>query len=251
MNKFLSAVRDFIFFILPVCVSRFLKKFFYDGKNVFCPICGGSYKRFSDSMGRPGAKCPVCESKERHRFLWLYLKNKTGIFSGGQKISLLHFAPEAKIQDILRSWSNIYYVSADIESDLAMLKMDITDIIFKDDCFDLILCSHILEHIVDDKKAMKELHRVLKPNGKMLLQIPVCGDKTFEDFCVISEKDREAVFGQKDHVRIYGSDIIDRLKESGFSLRIEYVKDLDDSTIQKFGLKRDENLYICEKSPVV
>jgi len=172
----------------------------YKGNNVSCPICAGCYKKFSVSQGRPNAKCPACESKERHRFLWLYLREKTGFFSDKKKIRVLHFAPETEIQKILKLYPHICYISADIESDSAMIKMDITDIIFRDNCFDLILCSHVLEHVADDKTAMKELFRVLKLHGKMLLQIPVIGDKTIEDFSITAEKGREKIFGQKDHV---------------------------------------------------
>jgi len=145
---------------------------------------------------------------------------------------------------------NLDYLSADFAAEWAMEKMDITDIQYVDNTFDAILCNHVLEHIPDDKKAMKELSRVLKPNGWAILQVPLDPnlDKTFEDPSVTSPEERKRVFGQKDHVRIYGKDYKDRLEEAGFDVKVDnFVEELNEETVDKYGLRRDHNVYFCSK----
>jgi len=142
------------------------------------------------------------------------------------------------------------YISADLESPIAMVKLDITNIPFKDDSFDAILCSHVLEHIADDRKAMHELFRVLKPRGWAILQSPVNqkSSRTFEDPSVVSPEDRERIFGQHDHVRIYGRDYTDRLQSAGFTVKLDgYVKELGSDIIKRCSLKEDEVIYFCSK----
>lgn len=144
--------------------------------------------------------------------------------------------------------SNLDYISADLNSPMAMVKMDITNILYEDNSFDVILCSHVLEHVVDDRKAMRELFRVLKPGGWGILQVPILRDKTFEDPSIVSPEDRERIFGQKDHVRIYGRDYKDRLEEAGFTVKVDgYVRELGDDKIKKHGLSEDQDIYFCAK----
>jgi len=126
--------------------------------------------------------------------------------------------------------------------------MDITNIPYEDNSFGVILCSHVLEHIPDDRKAMRELYRVLKPGGWAILQVPIIRDKTFEDFSITKPEDRERVFGQWDHVRAYGKDYRDRLEKAGFKVRVDdYVKRLGADKIKKYALKENEDIYYCEK----
>jgi FkbM family methyltransferase len=145
---------------------------------------------------------------------------------------------------------NIDYLSADIGSPLAKVQMDITDIKYPDDHFDVIICNHVLEHIPDDWKAMAELYRVLKPRGWAILQVPISLslNQTYEDPLVTSPEERERAFGQNDHVRIYAKDYRDRLERVGFSVEIfSFVKDFGESSIHKYGLSKDENIYVCSK----
>ena len=144
----------------------------------------------------------------------------------------------------------IDYLSADLDPRKAMTVMDITDIHHPDGSFDVILCSHVLEHIPDDRKALSEFFRVLKPGGWAILQVPIMADTTFEDFSVTDPKEREKLFGQHGHVRSYGLDYGDRLTEAGFSVTVDgFVRDLGEAEIQRQGLTSHENVYLCAKDP--
>jgi SAM-dependent methyltransferase len=178
----------------------------------------------------------------------LYLRNRTDIFSDNLKV--LHIAPEYSLSKILGPRPNLEYVSADLDSPLAMVKMDITNIQFEDNRFDVVLCSHVLEHIVDDQKAMRELFRVLKPGGWVLIQSPIdlTRDKTFEDFTIVSPDGREKAFGLSGHVRVYGRDYKDKLEAVGFTVKIDdYVTTLDIDIVRKCGLDAREDIYFCTK----
>lgn len=145
-----------------------------------------------------------------------------------RKLKVLHFAPEKILTSIFKSYNNVEYLSVDIDPQKAMAKEDITNLSFEDNSFDIIFCSHVLEHIEDDSKAIKELNRILKPNGFAILQVSVKDEfngrkivKTFEDFTITDPKERERIFGQYDHVRIYGRDYRDRLENGGFKVKID------------------------------
>ena len=229
-------------------IYKICRSFLYIGNRYICPCCGWRFRTLLPygNKKRPNVGCPRCNSAERHRLLWLYLKNKTNFFSDNLKV--LHFAPEYIFQKTLRFMSNLDYISADLNSPMAMVKMDITNILYEDNSFDVILCSHVLEHVVDDRKAMRELFRVLKPGGWGILQVPILRDKTFEDLSIVSPEDRERIFGQKDHVRIYGRDYKDRLEEAGFTVKVDgYVRELGDDKIKKHGLSEDQDIYFCAK----
>jgi len=145
----------------------------------------------------------------------------------------------------------INYLSADLSAPDAMVKMDITDIQYPDNTFDVIYCSHVLEHLQDDRKAMGEFYRVLKPGCWAILQVPITADTTFEDPTVISPKEKERLFGQHDHVRRYGPDYKDWLMEAGFSVMVDgFVRELDNRSVRRFGLMRDEDVYFCRKQAI-
>jgi len=185
---------------------------------------------------------------KRHRLLWLFLKNRTNLFH--DKLKVLHVSPEYFFQKTFKSMSNLDYISADLNSPYAMIRMDVTNILYEGNYFDVILCSHVLEHVIDDKKAMMEFFRVLKPGGWAILQVPVFTDRehTFEDPQIKTPEEREIAFGQKDHVRIYGLDYRKRLEEAGFIVIVDdYVKGLSLEMVREFSLNRDENIYICTK----
>lgn len=191
------------------------------------------------------AMCPVCESSDRIRLLYLFLKNRTNIFTG--RIRLLHVAPEPSLEFIFKKRENIKYLTADVNPEQVMEQMDITGIRYPENSFDAIICNHVLEHITDDRKAMKELFRVLKPGGWAVLQVPFSKilDKTFEDPSVTTPEDRERIFGQSDHVRIYGKDYSERLRQSGF--KVEEYKWTEDNNLQnsnnRWGLNENEVVF--------
>ena len=129
-----------------------------------------------------------------------------------------------------------------------MIKMDITDIQYPNETFDIIICCHVFEHIIDDIKAMSELCRVLKNNGWAVLLVPIANmEKTYEDNSIITEAGRLAAFGQGDHVRQYGRDYIDRLKIAGFSVSTIGSKDIADEEDMKNMNLSVENIYYCKK----
>jgi ubiquinone/menaquinone biosynthesis C-methylase UbiE len=179
--------------------------------------------------------------------MWLYMNQKTSLFDGNQK-KMLHVAPEPQLSELIQKADYISYLSADLYAPNVMVKMDITDIQYPDNSFDVIYCSHVLEHIPDDRKAMREFYRVLKPGCWAILHVPINADKTFEDPNVIDPKERERLFGQFDHVRHYGLDYKDRLIEAGFSVTVDpFVRELDSRNVRRFGLMREENVYLCRK----
>jgi len=184
--------------------------------------------------------------------LWLFLKNRTNFFS--EPLKVLHFGPEYTLFTKLKNLRNIHYISADLSSPIAAVTMDITDTDAEDDSFDVVLCIHVLEHVMDDLKAMRELHRVLRPGGWAIIQSPVETEraKTFEDPAIVNPVARESAFGQRDHVRIYGRDYKDRLEQAGFSVSIDpYVKSLEDAFVTEYGLTANEDIYYCTKRKTV
>ena len=222
----------------------------YSGDRFTCPICNGHFRKFLP-FGvklRPNARCPKCSSLERHRLLWLYLRDKTNFFTA--RLKVLDIAPMQFLQEKYKKLENINYISADISSPIAMIKMDVTNINLPDNQFDCIFCYHVLEHISNDRKAMGELFRVLKPGGWGILQSPVDFNrkKTFEDPSIVNPEDRERVFVNRGHVRIYGLDYKDRLEKAGFIVRVDpYIKELPDSLVKKYSLSNNEIIYFCNK----
>jgi SAM-dependent methyltransferase len=231
-----------------------VNRFIYNGDKYYCPICEKSFSKFLPGPGRikKNVKCPGCSSLERHRLLWLYLKNKLNIITS--KTDLLSVAPEYSIQRKLKSLNNIDYTSVDLDSKLAMYKVDLTNIPFEDNKYDGIVCYHVLEHIEDDFKAMSELFRILKPGGWAILQSPVDTnrEKTYEDFSITSPVERKNVFGQKDHVRIYGRDYSSRLVKAGFSVKEDpFVNTFSEDEVETFKLDRSELIYFCTKQMII
>ena len=227
-----------------------LRSFWYVGNEVACPCCNGHFRRFLSfgAKPRPHAQCPRCGSLERHRLLWVYLRDRTNFFKDNLKV--LDIGPMQFFQQKCKALPNLDYVSADISAPLAVLRIDITHIPLPYDQFDCIICYHVLEHIPDDEKAMRELFRVLKPSGWAILQSPVDHnrDETFEDPNVVSDEERERLFGQKDHVRRYGRDYKNRLERAGFTVKLDsYVRELEDDKVKQYGLRKDEIICFCTK----
>jgi SAM-dependent methyltransferase len=226
---------------------------FYVGNKVECPICEHHYRVFlpyGRINPRPNALCPSCLSLERHRLIWLYLREKTNFFQ--QKLNVLHIAPEHCFMKPFEKQHGDGYITADIESPLAKVKMDIHQMPFEDNRFDVVLCNHVLEHVADDIKAMREIHRVLKPGGWAILQIPFFSpvpDATFEDPSITDKRERERIFGQDDHVRKYGRDYTERINRSGLKAKEErFVSELPKETVFRYGLSASEIIYVAGKS---
>lgn len=230
-----------------------LLSLFYRGNNVTCPVCQTSFRTFlpyGRINSRPNALCPNCLALERHRLMWVYLQQETNFFQ--EKLTVLHIAPEACFIPRFEKLHGSGYITADIESPLAKVKMDIHQIPFPDNTFDAVLCNHVLEHVDDDLKAMGEIRRVLKPQGFAILQVPFfkpVPDQTFADPSIRDPRDRERIFGQDDHVRRYGKDYADRIRAAGlFPVEDEFVNTLDEETRKRFGLVKGEIIYRGNKA---
>lgn len=224
---------------------------FYKGNRFTDPIDNNSFRKllpYGYGQQRQNALSPSTLSLERHRLLWLYLKNETNFFTAKKKV--LHMAPEQCFLKRFKKLKNLDYTTADLYAPKVDVKADILALPFKDNNFDVIFCNHVLEHIIDDKKAMQELYRVLKPKGMAILQIPqdLNLDKTYEDFSITSEEERAKHFGQYDHVRIYGRDYFDKLRTIGFTVdEVDYSKKLNPEMVKKYCLTEGEVLPVCYK----
>jgi SAM-dependent methyltransferase len=207
-----------------------------------CPCCSGHFKRTSRRrLAGWGGICPRCRSHPRHRAIALLLAR--GDLPGGR---LLHFAPEPLFDPVFDRRPEIERVTADLYAP-ADLRLDITRMDLPDSSFDLILCSHVLEHVPDDAAAMAELRRVLAPGGLALVLTPYRAEvPTYEDPSITSPLDRMVAFGQQDHVRIYGNDLADRLREAGFEVEDRTPADLfDPSAVERCDLDPSEHLFLC------
>ena len=232
----------------------------YEGDNVECPACGLTFRTFITAgiPLRENVKCPKCESFERGRLMWLYLTETTHLFKNCSEIKLLHFAPERFLHEKFSKLQNIKYFPCDLFPERYIFgtkpkvaKSDITRIPFDDNSFDVILCSHVLEHIPDDALAMSELYRVMKPGGWGIFQVPIDHnlDKTYEDFSITTPEGRTKAFGQSDHVRQYGNDYKNRLENAGFTVAMDdFVTKYSEKEIFRFGLDKKELIYRCEKT---
>lgn len=221
------------------------------GNKYTDPIDGKSFRNFLPygyGHQRNNVLSPSTLSLERHRLLWLYLKNETDFFTAPKKV--LHFAPEQAFYKRFRKQANLNYTTTDLYSPLADVKADICNLPFEDNSYGLILCNHVLEHIPDDIKAMQELYRVMKPGGMGIFQIPqdLSRETTFEDDSITDPKERAKIFGQYDHVRVYGRDYFDKLRSIGFRVVEEdYTKKLSPQDVERFCLAKGEIIPIVYK----
>lgn len=226
-----------------------LRKLFFWGRQRYCPICENSVRKFYPwgVPPRPDAWCPVCGSVERFRLFWIFLKTQTDLFESPLK-KLLHIAPEMIFESRLRQLPHLDYLTADLNNPRVMVQMDITDIQFPDNSFDVIFCNHVLEHIPEDRIAMGELYRVLKPGGWGILTVPIHVDQTYEDPTITEPEERLKVFGQHDHVRNYGRDYAERLTFAGFKVSIFSAADvMDAGKLDKIKINLDEKIFYCSK----
>ena len=236
----------------------------YGGTRHECPFCGGRFRKLlphGESFPvlhrlavvgagrRANSECPQCFSFDRERLIYLYLRERTELFTRPTK--LLHVAPETNLHRVLSTKPNIDYVTADLCSPLAALKIDVTNIPCSSCSFDAIICNHVLEHVPDDRKAISELLRVLRPGGWAILQVPIALslEATYENESITTPADREAEFGQRDHVRLYGRDYQRRLSAAGFEVEtFQALEQFGPENVRKYALLPQETLYVCRKS---
>jgi len=227
---------------------------FYIGNNVECPVCNSKYRKFlpygRNTSSRENALCPSCLSLERHRLMALYMKRKTNFYTANLKV--LHVAPEYCFIDRFEQMKNLDYITADIESPLAKVKMDIHQIPFPENTFDVAICNHVMEHVDDYILAMSELHRVLKPGGWALIQSPqdMKYEVTYEDPTITDPKEREKHFLQNDHLRLFGRNYGKELEKGGFKVTEDrFVMDeLSKAEVQRYSLPGEEIVYFCQKA---
>ena len=230
---------------------RPLVALFLRGSKHTDPIDENSYRKFLPygyENVRENVLAPGTFSLERHRLFWLYLKNETPFFS--KKLKVLHFAPEQAFLKRFKKLQNLAYTTTDLYSPIADVKADICNLPFEDNSYDFIICNHVLEHIPDDKKAMEELYRVLSPGGCAIVQVPYEKKRntTFEDDSITDPKERAKIFGQYDHVRVYGMDYFDKLRAVGFKVdAVDYTTEFSDALIEKYRLPKGELLPVCYK----
>jgi len=234
--------------------ARFLS-IFYIGNEVECPVCNSHYRKFlpygRNTSSRENALCPGCLSLERHRLMGLYLKRKTNFFTASN-LKVLHVAPEYCFIDRFEKMKNLDYITGDIESPLAKVKMDIHQIPFEDNTFDVAFCNHVMEHVDDYVLAMSELHRVLKPGGWALIQSPqdMKYAVTYEDATITDPKEREKYFLQNDHLRLFGRNYNHELEKGGFTVKEDrFVMDeLTKEEVKRYALPSEEIVYFCQKT---
>lgn len=216
------------------------------GGGRHCPLCQSSIRRF-EKFGvdpRPDALCPFCGSLERHRMAWLFFERRTNL-AHSEELKMLHFAPEPVLQKRFRAVKSLRYISADLADPQVVLRADITRIPCADETFHLAFCSHVLEHVADDRAAMRELRRVIAVGGWLICQVPIGEKPTFEDPSISDPEERLRLFGQSDHVRIYGPDVADRLSDAGFDVAHVTARDIASPyETERYGLA-DESLFFC------
>jgi SAM-dependent methyltransferase len=225
--------------------------FFLKGNKHTDPIDGKSYRKFLPygyENVRENVLAPGTLSLERHRLLWLYLKNETHFFT--ENLKVLHFAPEQAFYKRFREMENLDYTTTDLNSPIADVKADICNLPFKDNTYDFIICNHVLEHIPEDTKALQEIFRILAPGGTAIMQVPYKADlaHTFEDDTITDKKERTRIFGQYDHVRVYGMDYFEKLSSIGFQVEAaDYTKTLSSEEVEKYRLPKGELIPVCKK----
>ena len=230
---------------------RPLLAIFLRGSRYTDPIDGKSFRKFLPYgyvNPRENVLSPSTLSLERHRLLWLFLKNETPFFD--QPAKVLHFAPEQAFYKRFKKLTHLDYTTTDLNSPLADVKADICALPFDDNSFDLILCNHVLEHIPDDQKAMEELYRVMKPGGWGVLQVPqdLSRKETFEDNSITDKRERARIFGQYDHVRIYGYDYFAKLRSVGFKVEeVDLTSHMPYSEVDRFRLAKGEIIPLVRK----
>lgn len=235
-----------------------------------CYICNNRFRRFYPPM--PDIKqilsfirqmnivgsdvvnygCPFCRSNDRERHLFLYF-DRLKLWQSLRDASVLHFAPERNLSERIKACRPRSYFKADLyPANPEVQRVDIMDIPYGSASFDFVICNHVLEHVADDRRALGEIYRVMKPGGRAVIQTPFSTTlpRTFEDPGITTEQLRLKVYGQEDHVRVYGMDFFERLQAAGLRLKICRHDDVaTKSEAYYYGMNPKEDLILVEKSP--
>jgi len=225
----------------------------YKGDNVECPVCEKSFRKFlsygSKVASRDNVLCPYDLTLERHRLMWIYLKDHSNFFTAS-KLDVLHIAPEQCFHSLFKKQKNLNYLTGDLLSPIADMHFDLHSIPLEDNKFDVIFCNHVLEHVNDAHQCMTELYRVMKPGGYGIFQVPqdINRELTYEDWSITSPEEREKHFWQYDHVRLFGLDYPEWLRKAGFTVT-EFIQEehLTTEQIERFRLPKKEVLYVVSK----
>jgi SAM-dependent methyltransferase len=254
--------------IVPQNVRIGLRRIYYYGYKFNCNLCGAWVRTLFDSGSdlpilhelqviggfRANDRCPVCQMGGRIRLVGYYLEHE--LLRNNRPERILHIAPERELTRLIRrDLVDVQYVAADLHTEhyergVALVQADVTRLPWDRNSFDVVICNHVLEHIPDDRKAMRELCRVMRPHGMAILQVPIASklSETIEDPSVRCEKERERRFGQVDHVRIYGLDYADRLQREGFDVRIfKPLISWGPKVVEMLRLDPDECLFVAVK----
>ena len=226
----------------------------YRGNNIECPVCNHTFSKFlsygSNVAHRENVLCPFDLTLERHRLMWIYLKDHSDFFTAPQ-LNVLHMAPEQCFIERFKTQKNLIYLTADIESPIADMHFDLHQIPLDDNRFDVVFCNHVMEHVDHPIQCMQELYRVMKPGGWAIMQVPqdMNREQTYEDPNIVTPEDREKHFWQKDHVRLFGRDYPDYLRNAGFEVKEFWLKDYcSPDRFDRYRISKDEVLYIAYKN---
>ena len=228
-----------------------LRSLLFVGNKHICPCCGWKLRAFTHGgtslKVRHHGYCPRCNAKARHRRDWLFLEQKTNLFR--DNLRLLHVSPKYSLLRRLKKLPNLRYTAVDLYTRPHMdIKMDLAATPVPSATFDAIICIHVLEHVKDDRGAMRELFRVLKPGGWALISVPIRLDqKTYEDSTITTPEGRRQAFGEISHYRFYGYDLVDRLEACGFQVQCDLGQDIDPQIMATYGLLDDENVFYCTR----
>ena len=225
----------------------------YSGNKVICPCCKSTFREFAifGNTRRRNSRCPKCESLERHRLLWMYFDHKTSLFK--KPLKLLHVAPETVFFKYFKKQKNIDYHPVDIYPHLypkGTVYFDLLNPDLPDNSFDVIICNHVFQYIEDDKTAIKNIYKLMKPGGWAILQVPIDTTKkvTYEDSSITDPLEREKAFGLKEHVRYYSYDYADKLRDAGFIVKVDdYTAEFTDEENFKYGFWQGDAIYYCSK----
>lgn len=233
-------------------IFRIFAPLVYKGNKVECPVCEKSFRKFlsygSKVAHREGVLCPYDLTLERHRLMWLYLKNQTDFFTAPKKV--MHIAPEQCFLDLFKKQKNLDYTTGDLVSPIADIHFDLHDIPLEANQYDVIFCNHVLEHVTDDHKCMTELFRIMKPGGWGIFQVPIdyTRSETYEDASITDPEEREKHFWQYDHVRLYGLDYPEKLRAAGFEVNpFDYHQFFPEEKVKRMRLHPDEIIYVVSK----